>query len=142
MEDRKFVDISYIVEKQYRKFQNWVDLVTVHANVNPDVIQKLSCVLLVSDMSNNSYYYWKETLALVEKYPSHIIGFITQNRYELEGFYNMTPGVRIEKTSSDEGDQKWRDPSKIDTDIMIVGRGIYQDPHPEEAAERYVKCVV
>ena len=56
MEDRKFFDISYIVEKQYEPFKEWIDLVTVHGLVNNEVLRKITCsVLLVSDMSNNDY---------------------------------------------------------------------------------------
>ena len=47
MEDRKFVDISYTVEKQYRKYSKWIDLVTVMGNVNSEVVSKLSGVVLV-----------------------------------------------------------------------------------------------
>ena len=38
MEDRKFVDISYIVKKQFQSFSHWVDLVTVHSTVTPETV--------------------------------------------------------------------------------------------------------
>ena len=38
MEDRKFVDISFIVQRQYRQFSSWIDLVTVMGNVNSTVL--------------------------------------------------------------------------------------------------------
>ena len=46
MEDRKFSDISIIVDKQWDRFRGWVDLVTVYGNVKPDVVSKLYGVLL------------------------------------------------------------------------------------------------
>ena len=56
MEDRKFFDISYIVEKQFSFYKNWVDLVTVHGLVNDGVIKKIDAgILLVVNMSNNNY---------------------------------------------------------------------------------------
>ena len=45
------------MEKQYRKFAKWIDLVTVMGNVNSEVISNLSGVVLISNMSNNRYSY-------------------------------------------------------------------------------------
>ena len=56
MEDRKLSDISYIVSKQYEKFYNWVDMITIHGFVSEESIQKISGGLLVANMSNNLIY--------------------------------------------------------------------------------------
>ena len=66
IEDRKFNDISHIVKLQYKPFETWVDLITVHANVSNEVVKCLSGVLLVANMSNNDYDFSPraETLAL------------------------------------------------------------------------------
>ena len=144
MEDRKFSDISVIVEKQWNKFRGWIDLVTVHGNVKPDVLSKLYGVLLVSDMSNNVYNHWIQSIDLVKKYPQHVVGFITQkNRKEISKTYEfctkdyflMTPGINFDKII--EGDQHFRDPNTVDTDICIVGRGIYNSEDVFASSYKY-----
>ena len=123
IEDRKFNDISYIVSKQYEKFRNWVDMVTVHSLVTPDVIKKLSGALIVANMSNNTYDFTSEAVSLTEECYNNVVGFITQRRIIMEGMVNMTPGIRTERGSED--DQRYRNVGDVNTDFIIVGRAIY-----------------
>ena len=135
MEDRKFVDISYTVEKQYRKYSKWIDLITVMGNVNSEVVSKLSGVILIGNMSNNSYDYIETVREIVTKYPNHVAGLVTQYRIDLNGLINMTPGVNIKRCTV--GDQNYRRIEEIDTDIVIVGRGIYNSDNYIESAENF-----
>ena len=123
IEDRKFNDISYIVSKQYERFRNWVDMVTVHSLVTPDVIKKLSGALIVANMSNNTYDFTSEAVSLAEECYNNVVGFITQRRIIMEGMVNMTPGIRTERGSED--DQRYRNVGDVNTDFIIVGRAIY-----------------
>jgi uridine monophosphate synthetase len=135
MEDRKFVDISYTVEKQYRKYAKWIDLITVMGNVNTQVVSKLSGVVLVRNMSNNNYDYIDRVKEIVDAYPKHITGIVTQYRIDLNGLINMTPGINKEKNKV--GDQNYRSVEEVDTDIVIVGRGIYESDNYKESAEHF-----
>jgi len=139
MEDRKFFDISYIVEKQYKTFQNWVDLVTVHSMVNEDVVTKLSGVMLVANMSNNTYDLTECAKKLATNNPKNVIGFITQKRIDIEPFLNMTPGISLSNNSVD--DQHYSAVDKVDTDFIIVGRGIYQSEDMVESALAFLTSV-
>ena len=123
MEDRKFNDISHIVSKQYVRFSNWVDMVTVHSLVSNEVISKLSGVLIVANMSNNDYDYSECAIELAKQNKNSMIGFITQKRIEYENMVCMTPGVSLNKSII--GDQNYRGVNDVDTDYIIVGRGIY-----------------
>ena len=123
MEDRKFNDISYIVEKQYKNLANWIDLVTVHTLVSKDVLNLFPGIMLVANMSNNDYDYSDKALSQANNNPNTVVGFITQKRIKSEDFISMTPGVSI-KTSQNK-DQKYRDVRNIDADIIIVGRALY-----------------
>ena len=136
MEDRKFVDISYTVEKQYRKFAKWIDLVTVMGNVNSEVVSNLSGVVLISNMSNNNYDYIESVKEIVNKYPQRVLGVVTQHRINLNGLINMTPG--ISKSKLVVGDQKYRTVKDVDTDIVIVGRGIYESDNYMESVKMYL----
>lgn len=130
MEDRKFNDISYIVEKQYSKFKNWVDLVTVHSLVSSDVINCLSGALLIGSMSNNNHDFTDIALQHAKNNKNNVIGFITQKRIDCDDLICMTPGVSTKETN--DKDQKYRTSSNVDTDIIIVGRAIYNSPNIEE----------
>lgn len=122
MEDRKFNDISYIVQKQYKLFENWVDLVTVHGLVTNEVIESLSGVVIVANMSNNIYDFSNEVLSLAYKNKTNVIGFVSQERIDTS-FINMTPGISM--SISKIGDQNYRNIKDVDTDILIIGRAIY-----------------
>ena len=122
MEDRKFVDISSIVEKQYEKFNNWVDLVTVHGSVTSETISKLSGALIVSTMSNNTYDLTEHAIQLANDHPDNVVGYITQHRIEGD-FYCMTPGISLDTNRVD--DQHYRHIKDVDTDFYIIGRALY-----------------
>ena len=124
MEDRKFNDISYIVEKQYNPFKNWVDLVTVHALIEPSVVTSLSGAVVVATMSNNNYDLTENAMHIASKYSKHVSGFVTQKRLVFPGMLCMTPGIAL--TNKNIADQKYRKSNDIDTDIKIVGRAIYE----------------
>ena len=122
IEDRKFNDISYIVQKQYKLFESWVDMVTVHTLVTPEVVNSLSGVLLVANMSNNDYDFSDRAVKLAVDNKTHVIGFISQKRLH-DDFICMTPGISLNDQTID--DQKYRSISDIDTDFKIIGRAIY-----------------
>jgi orotidine-5'-phosphate decarboxylase len=134
MEDRKFVDISFIVQRQYRQFSSWIDLVTVMGNVNSTVLAQISGALLVANMSNNDFDFTDKAIDTSKKYPQNVVGFITQKRIYEPNMLCMTPGINISKFSIN--DQNYRTSSDVDTDIIIVGRGIYlQDDYLSSCIE-------
>ena len=135
MEDRKFVDISYTVQKQYRKYSKWIDLITVMGNVHSDVISNLSGVVLIANMSNNKYDYLETTKQLSLEHSNRIVGVVTQYYIDFNGLINMTPGINNDKTSIN--DQNYRKIEDVKTDIVIVGRGIYNSEDYVNSAERY-----
>lgn len=126
MEDRKFFDISYIVDKQYSYFKNWIDLVTVHGMINDEVLKKISCgVLLVSDMSNNNYDITDRCIELY-KNNKNVIGLITQKNTKYKDLLKFTPGIST--ITNTIQDQKYRNIDNLKDDkpdIIIVGRSIY-----------------
>lgn len=137
MEDRKFNDISHIVSKQYAKFSNWVDMVTVHSLVSNEVISKLSGVLIVANMSNNDYDYTDKAIELATQNQNCMIGFITQKRINCNNMICMTPGISLNKSNID--DQKYRSINDVDTDYIIVGRSIYNSNNIIESVTSFIK---
>jgi uridine monophosphate synthetase len=138
MEDRKFVDISYIVEKQYKQFSNWIDLVTVHGSVASEVVSKLSGVLLVANMSNNNYDLTDTAIKIATENPNNMIGFITQYRINCESseLICMTPGIACKSNQVD--DQHYRTEDDTDTDYIIVGRALYNSENIEETVTKFL----
>ena len=129
MEDRKFVDISYISHKQYEQFKNWVDMVTVMGNINSDVILGMSGVVIVNDMSNNDFDWTQRVHNLLENVDisRHVIGIVSQSRFPNINMYTMTPGIN--KQVKNINDQRYRTIDTVDADMYIIGRGIYEgDP--------------
>ena len=88
-------------------------------------------------MSNNTYDNTNRAIKLAKNNPNNVIGFITQKRIDLDGFINMTPGVKLKCDKTN--DQIYNSVSNIDTDIIIVGRGIYNCENHKETARQYSK---
>ena len=110
MEDRKLFDISYIIERQWRRFSGWVDLVTVHGVVNEEALKVLPDVgvLLVCNMSNNDYDITGRCKELWER-NENVVGFITQNKEA--GICCFTPGISFNSTAI--ADQRYRSLEEI-----------------------------
>ena len=135
MEDRKFVDISHTVKRQYKKYSNWVDMITVMGNVNGEIVNNLAGVLLVANMSNNSFNCSENAEHLSSQYKNNVVGFITQHRMGGNDMFCMTPGINVNTQKTD--DQNYRDANEVNTDIFIVGRGIYSQKNYIDSAKMY-----
>ena len=160
-EDRKFADIGAIVQKQFRRIQgnyfnkDTIELVTVLPSAGRgtiDAIKKESNkvgILLVSELSSVNNFidekFTKRSVELAYNNPQYITGFIVQKRAPYmtnDDYVYCTPGVREDKTT-DTHDQQYRtikDAIIFDRcDVIIVGRGITQNPNPGERAQFYAK---
>ena len=136
MEDRKFVDISYIIDKQYAKFSNWAELVTVHGSVTETAISNMSGVLLVATMSNNNYNLTEQSLTVAKANPNSVVGFITQERIKHKDLVCMTPGIAL--ANMQINDQRYKKPQDVDTDYIIVGRALYNSENIENEIKKYL----
>lgn len=143
-EDRKFADIGHTVKHQYQggmyHIVDWADMVNAHSLPGPGIVEGLAEVgrkknrglILIAEMSSTGHLmnsqYIKHTLALAEKFPDFVIGFITQHALSTDPHWiNMTPGIKLEE-GKDKLGQNYVTPEKAileqGTDIIIVGRGI------------------
>ena len=110
-------------------------------------------LLLLAEMSSAGNFitaeYTQKTLdlALDSKYNDFVMGFIAQHALtDAPNLIHMTPGVQggIDgkgKASGDNLGQQYNTPHNVivnsGSDIIIVGRGIYEDKNPEIAAKSY-----
>lgn len=157
-EDRKFADIAHTVKQQYAggiyRIVDWADIVNAHTVPGPGVIQGLREVglakkrglLLLAEMSSTGSLargaYTEASVAMAEEYPDFVMGFITQHQLtENPGLLHMTPGVQSDSSGGDGLGQHYISPeqaiTKNGTDIIIVGRGIYQADDPVASAQHY-----
>ena len=167
-EDRKFADIGNTVALQYQSgiyhISEWADIVNAHLLPGPGIIDGLAKVgqplnrglLLLAEMSSSQNLitpnYTKKTLefALDPKYSKFVIGFISQHALtDVPHLIHMTPGVQggIEDSKSAMGDhlgQQYLTPYRVivenGSDVIIVGRGIYEAKDPAHAAQLYQKA--
>jgi orotidine 5'-phosphate decarboxylase subfamily 1 len=102
-------------------------------------------LILIAEMSSQGHLmppdYMRQTLALAEKYPEHVIGFITQHALSADAHWiNFTPGVK-RATNSDGLGQQYVTPAKAildnGSDVIIVGRGILHASDPMQEAHYY-----
>ena len=157
-EDRKFADIGNTVLQQYEgglyRISDWAHITNAHALPGPGVIEGLKKVgmskgnglLLLAQLSSKENLieeeYIKKTVQMALHNPEFVIGFISQKRLtEDPTLVHMTPGVQLHAAGDALG-QQYRTPHdaihRDGCDIIIVGRGILQHPHPEIAAQEYL----
>ncbi len=155
-EDRKFADIGNTVKLQYEggiyRIADWADIINAHTIPGPGIIQGLKevghkkerALVLLPQMSSAgnlaSGEYTKKTVAMAQHEKDFVIGFIA--REYLDGrFLHFTPGVKMQEGGDGLG-QQYITPEKAiqqGSDVIIVGRGIYQSKDPRKSAQEYKK---
>ncbi|XP_011185544.2 uridine 5'-monophosphate synthase [Zeugodacus cucurbitae] len=165
MEDRKFADIGNTVSLQYGKgiykIANWADLVTAHALSGRSILQGLKAgladnasdgrkqgVFLLAELSNSGslidakYSEAASKIATEGADIDFVAGVVCQsaNCFHFPGLVQLTPGVKIDDTVDQLG-QQYQTPEHVvqerGADIGVVGRGILQAKSVEKAAALY-----
>lgn len=155
-EDRKFADIGNTVQMQYRdgiyKIASWADMVNAHLVPGPGIIDGLQRIglplgrglILLAQMSSKGSFatgdYTKQNVKAAEQYTDFVIGFIAREQVsEDPRMIHFTPGVQFD-TKGDSLGQQYITPEYAiahGTDVIIVGRGIYQAADPAAMAMQY-----
>lgn len=169
-EDRKFIDIGNTVQKQYRGgvlgIHQWAHLITVSVLAGESIIQALDQsiaqagtpdrgILILAEMTSKGSLatgeYTKASVAIAQKYPNSVIGFIasrelssfsTVAKHDQEDLVVFTTGVNISSKGDTLG-QQYQTPNSAmagGSDFLIAGRGIYAAPDPVVAAKEYQRA--
>ncbi|MDP3971272.1 MAG: orotidine-5'-phosphate decarboxylase [bacterium] len=158
-EDRKFADIGNTVKLQYSQgvyhIVDWSDITNAHVVPGPGIIEGLREVgmdkgrglLLLAEMSSAGNLatgkYTQKALEMAEEYSDFVIGFIGMKKLiDDPKFITMTPGVKL-GGGGDGLKQQYNTPENAiagGTDIIIVGRGIYEAEDVKQAAQEYRKA--
>lgn len=153
-EDRKFLDIGNTVTMQYGggvfNIANWAPLTNATIAAGPDILaalkqtaKKTNGVLLLAEMSskgNTFEQFLPQTIAAAEANRDLVIGYISQRSFGNPAFLYMTPGVNALQKDDALG-QTYRTPQDViaesGSDVLIIGRGIYEHANPAVAAREY-----
>lgn len=163
-EDRKFADIGSTVVNQVtggvHAIVTWADIVNAHSVPGPGVIKGLKQalenseqnsgkafgVVLLAEMSSDGNLavaldgYREKTVQMAQTARDFVFGFISRGRVAGDDLVYMTPGVRM-AGGGDALGQQYITPDIVigdrNSDIIIVGRGIYQADNPAKAAKEY-----
>ncbi|XP_014206508.1 uridine 5'-monophosphate synthase [Copidosoma floridanum] len=161
MEDRKFADIGQVVSYQYKKgvykIAEWADLITAHPVPGSGILQGIKeglneiaedrGIFLVAEMSSEGALttgdYVKSAVAM-SKNSDLVAGFVCQkNIFTDPGLIQLTPGVKLTKSSDSLG-QQYNTPQDVihsGGDIIVVGRGITQSTDKLASILEYKKIL-
>jgi len=156
-EDRKFADIGNTTAMQYKggihKISSWADIINAHSLPGPGIIEALKkenqtdnrALLLIPQLSSSGALtdddYAKKTISLAEENADFVIGFIARKRLtDHPHFLYLTPGISLSRSNDSLG-QQYITPDEAITnngsDIIIVGRSLYESENLQIAAEQY-----
>ena len=151
-EDRKFADIGNTVKHQFENgiyhIADWADMVNAHVLPGPGILEGLKndkvALIILQEMSSKDNLltpeYTKKAQEMAQEYGDYVIGFIGMKKSLKDPRFMMfTPGVKLEKGTDQLGQQYNDVESAIakGTDVIIVGRGIYQAEDPGAEALKY-----
>jgi len=148
MEDRKFADIGNTQELQFSygtyKISQWADLVTAQVIAGYDSLDCFRNVGVVAILGMSSKgtltdaSYREEATKIAQSHPN-VFGGVAQNKIPNE-LLLFTPGIN-QSTAGDGKGQQYNTPehafTQLETDFIIVGRGIYKAVDAENAALSY-----
>ncbi|XP_050593452.1 uridine 5'-monophosphate synthase isoform X10 [Bombus affinis] len=157
MEDRKFADIENTVCLQYEKgiykIAQWADVVTVHAIAGQSIIDDFKNSLkniseprglfILAEMSSKGALtigdYMQDAISIAE-ISDMVVGVVCQSDiFSSPGLIQLTPGVRILKSTDDLG-QQYNTPESVvnsGADLAVVGRGITEAEDKLAATLKY-----
>lgn len=148
MEDRKFADIGNTQELQFAygtyKISQWADLVTAQVIAgyeSLDCFRNVGVVAILGMSSKGTLTdanYREEATKIALSHPN-VFGGVSQNKIPNE-LLLFTPGINISDSGDGKG-QQYNTPEhafkQLETDFIIVGRGIYKSNDPEKSALSY-----
>lgn len=148
MEDRKFADIGNTQELQYSygiyKIANWADLITsqvIGGFQSLDYFHHSGVIAIIGMSSSGTLTdknYRDEATKIAQSHPN-VIGGVSQNQIP-EELLHFTPGISLQSKGDGKG-QQYNTPEHVfknlQTDFIIVGRGIYKAENPEQASLEY-----
>lgn len=158
-EDRKFADIGHTVQLQYGsgvyRIADWADITNAHILPGQGIVEGLKKIglskgrglLLLAQMSSKGNLidsdYTETSVAIAEQHKDFVIGFVALEKISIDPTWiHFTPGIHQANTSDATGQQYVSPEEAIltrGTDVIIVGRGIYQADDPVSAARAYRK---
>ncbi|MBC7556099.1 MAG: orotidine 5'-phosphate decarboxylase, partial [Chryseobacterium sp.] len=126
------------------KISSWADLVTSHViggETSLDCFLNVGVIAILGMSSKGTLtnaYYREEALKIAVSHPN-VIGGVSQNKIPND-LLLFTPGVNLD-TKGDNKGQQYNTPEfvfkNLQTDFMIVGRGIYKANDVEKVALDY-----
>lgn len=148
MEDRKFADIGNTQELQFSygmyKISNWADFVTAQVIAGYDSLDCFRNVGVVAILGMSSkgtltdQNYREEATKVAQSHPN-VFGGVSQNKIPNE-LLLFTPGINLADSGDGKG-QQYNSPehafTQLQTDFIIVGRGIYKSEDAEKSALNY-----
>ncbi len=156
IEDRKFADIGNTQLLQLSQgiysIASWADIVTIHLIAGEASLKAIQdwdtaikpALIPIIEMSSKGALtdndYIEKCKQFLYDY-ADVIGAVCQNTELKAGFLKFTPGINLSANEDNKG-QNYNSPAfaieRLDSDFLIIGRGIYLSKNPEVQIKKYL----
>ena len=159
IEDRKFADIGNTQLLQLTKgiynIASWADMITIHLIAGEPALKALQhldsankpALIPVIEMSSEGALTDKNYITKCKSFMyqySDVIGAVCQTEMMENNLLKFTPGINLSSTKDNKG-QNYNSPKfaieTLQSDFLIVGRGLYEAQNPAEEIEKYLSEV-
>lgn len=140
-EDRKLADIGTIMQKQINIIKKWADIVSIHPITGYESIEYIDGieVIFIIELSTSNHLmneqYTQKAIEIAHSY-KNCVGIVSQKKMS-DTLLHFVPGISLDQTQDNKGQQYNLPKDKIFADVFVIGRGIYNSPKMYETILKY-----
>ena len=129
------------MQKQINIIKKWADIVSIHPITGYKSIEYIDGieVIFIIELSTSNHLmneqYTQKAIEIAHSY-RNCVGIVSQKKMS-DTLLHFVPGISLDQTQDNRGQQYNLPKDKIFADVFVIGRGIYNSPKMYETILKY-----